>query len=91
MNLVASAPDSALMRPGSTMLVLTKVGQSTVTVIPVPDSSAARVSDSDSTPALLSSWAAMPGVAPNAVAEATLMMPRGARDAPASRSTGANT
>ena len=41
------------MRPDSRMLVLTNVGHSTVTLTPVPDNSAARVSDSDSTPALL--------------------------------------
>ena len=35
------------------MLVLTNVGHSTVTFTPVPLSSAASVSDSDSTPALL--------------------------------------
>ncbi len=35
------------------MLVLTKVGHNTVTLTPLPDNSAARVSDSDSTPALL--------------------------------------
>ena len=47
------ALDSSVMRPDSTMLVLTKVGHSTVTFIALPDNSAARVSDSDSTPALL--------------------------------------
>ena len=35
------------------MLVLTKVGHSAVTLTPVPDNSAARVSESDSAPALL--------------------------------------
>ena len=52
-NLLASSLDSSLMRPDSTMLVLTKVGHSTVTLTAVPDNSAASVSDSDSTPALL--------------------------------------
>ena len=33
----------------------------------------------------------MPGAAPNAAAEATLMMPRGACDGPASRRIGVNT
>src|SRR5215207_150557 len=76
------------MRPDSTILVLTNVGPSTVTATPVPDSSAARVSDSDSTPALLTllhaaaagSYAAMPGAAPNAAADATLVL--GARHQP---------
>ena len=45
--------DLSEIRPASTMLVLTKVGHSTVTLTPVPLSSAASVSDSDSTPALL--------------------------------------
>src|SRR5205085_12674751 len=49
----ASWVDCAVIRPDSTILVLTNVGQSTVTFTPVPDSSAASVSDSDSTPALL--------------------------------------
>ena len=35
------------------MLVFTKVGQSTLTLTPVPASSAASVSDSERTPALL--------------------------------------
>ncbi len=52
-SLAANSPASALMRPDSTMLVLTNVGHSTVTLTPVPESSAARVSDSESTPALL--------------------------------------
>ena len=41
------------MRPDSRMLVLTNVGHRAVTLIPLPDNSAARVSDSDSVPALL--------------------------------------
>lgn len=49
----ASCVDCAVIRPDSTMLVLTNVGHNTVTLIPVPASSAAKVSDSDSVPALL--------------------------------------
>lgn len=52
-SFAASSPDSSLIRPDSRMFVLTNVGHSTVTRTGVPDSSAARVSDSDSTPALL--------------------------------------
>ena len=49
----ASCVDLAEMRPASTMFVLTNVGHNTVTFTPVPLSSAASVSDSDSAPALL--------------------------------------
>src|SRR4051812_41439779 len=45
--------DLSVIRPAPTMFVLTNVGHSTVTFTPVPDNSAASVSDSDSTPALL--------------------------------------
>src|SRR5246127_1359263 len=90
-SLVASSLDPSLMRPDSTMLVLTKVGHNPVTLTAVPDNSAASVSDSDSTPALLTLQAAIPGAAPNAAAEATLMMPRAACDGPASRRIGVKT
>jgi len=49
----ASWLEPAVMRSVSRMLVLTKVGHNAVTLIPVPASSAARVSDSDRVPALL--------------------------------------
>ena len=52
-NLAARSLDSAVIRPDSTMLVLTKVGHSTVTLTALPANSAARVSERESTPALL--------------------------------------
>ena len=69
------------------MFVFTKVGHSTVTETPEPLSSAAMVSVRLSTPALLTLYAAMPGAAAKAAAEATLMMP----PRPASRRIGAKT
>ncbi|SKV93385.1 Uncharacterised protein [Mycobacteroides abscessus subsp. massiliense] len=58
------------------MFVLTTVGHSTVTLISVPLSSAARVSDRDMTPALDTLYEAIEGPAANPAAEATLMIGR---------------
>ena len=75
---------SPVILPSAATLVSTKVGHNTVTASSLPDSSAAMVSDKASTPAFPTLYAAIPGAAEKAAAEATLISP----PCPDSRSCG---